>query len=212
MLYESGVRNVGTRVLIQQMLSSINDGETIPDANITTALGDLTVSLNGGVQKGFLMQGRIYSVVNFNNSTNTTVLQATAPSLQNELLLPYAASDGSPVYLGDDGFGYPPNLYPNLTYTQSNSSSIIYRNQSLDITSALVLGPYMTNISFALLSMTVPIVNSTSSVDILGWLTIVIDGSFLLQPLDSPEGLERSGLSLLVGPANRTNILPPGYS
>jgi osomolarity two-component system sensor histidine kinase SLN1 len=211
LLYESSVRSVGTRVLVQQLLTSIMGGETVPDTNITAALNDLIISLNGGDNKGFLMQGRVLSAINFNNSTNTTVLQGTAQGLQDEILLPYAAADGSPVYLGDNGFGFPPNLYPNFTYTPTNSSSIIYRNQSLDIQSTLILGPYMTNASFALMSVTVPVVNNTSASDILGWLSIVIDATFLLQPLESPEGLQSSGLSLLVGPANRTNKFPPGF-
>jgi osomolarity two-component system sensor histidine kinase SLN1 len=210
-LYESAVRSVGTRVLIQGLLESIADGENITDERLNDSLNDLEISLNGGDQRGFLMQSRIFSALNVINTTNTTVLQATAPGLGNQILLPYAALDGSPVYLGDNGFGYPPNLYPNFTYIPSNTSSIIYRNQSLDIESTLTLGPYLVNASFALLSITVPVVNNTSSVDILGWLTMVIDGSFLLQPLESPEGLESSGLSLLVGPANRTNKFPPGY-
>src|ERR1700753_373524 len=111
-LYESAVRSVGTRVLIQGLLESIADGENITDDRLNESLTDLQISLNGGDQKGFLMQSRIFSAVHFINSTNTPVLQATAPGLQDQLLLPYAALDGSPVYLGDDGFGYPPNLYP----------------------------------------------------------------------------------------------------
>jgi osomolarity two-component system, sensor histidine kinase SLN1 len=217
-LFESGVRSVGTRVLIQGVLKSFKDQIEVPGVNVSNALNDFIISLNGGDQKGFILQGKVFATVQLANSSrpdasNTTILQATAAGISDTLLLPYANLDGSAVYLGDDGFGYPPNLYPNFTYSAFTNSSqqIIYRNQTLDVDSILVLGPYMTNTTFAILSMTIPVINNTDATDILGWMTMVLDATFILQPLISPEGLENTGQTLLLGPANRTNLFPPGY-
>jgi len=83
--------------------------------------------------------------------------------------------------LGDEGIGYPPMLYPNLTYIQiggGNSEASINVTQIyafpdllLSKTSALFLGPLQVNSTFAMVSLTLPIINTTSSSDILGFIT-----------------------------------------
>lgn len=217
LLFESGTRSVGTRVLIQNLLASLKNGSPIPPGNISEALSDLTVSLDGGDQRGFLLQAKFFSSNAPIGSMNNTVLQSTASGV-HDLFLPWLNPDGSSTTLGGQGlWGYPPNLYPNFTYSGqripgSNTTQIIYRNQTLDQNSILVLGPVMTNTSFGLLSMTLPVVNNTAATEILGWLTMVLDSKFLQQSLQSPEGLMNTGVALLFGPANRTNRFPPGYT
>jgi osomolarity two-component system, sensor histidine kinase SLN1 len=74
----------------------------------------------------------------------------------------------------------------------------------------LTLGPYMTNESFAIMSLTLPIINNTSETDVLGWMTIVVDASLITQVTESPEGLDSTGVTLLIGPNNQTNKFPSG--
>ena len=84
--------------------------------------------------------------------------------------------------LGDAGVGYPPMLYPNLTYVQTggegNSEASVnvtqvyaYPDLILNTTSSLFLGPLQVNSTFAIVSLTLPIINTTSASDLLGFMT-----------------------------------------
>jgi osomolarity two-component system sensor histidine kinase SLN1 len=174
---------------------------------------DLGASLASQDRKGFLLQSRMFSPIAPppSRNGNYTLVEVTGEGVYGSVQLPVNGSDGQPLYLGDPGYGYPPMLYPNLTYSPGVTSPItLYRNTTLNASSILVLGPYMTNASFGLLSMTVPIIDNENDAGELGWLTMVVDATFIVQPLQSPEGLQNTGLSLLVGPSNRTNKFPPG--
>lgn len=84
--------------------------------------------------------------------------------------------------LGDPGLGYPPALYPNITYTfadgvdpqnatSNETTAMAFPDFFLNTSSVLVLGPLHVNASFSLLSVTLPIINNTSNTDILGYVT-----------------------------------------
>lgn len=100
-----------------------------------------------------------------------SVTSATVP----EIVLPYTYANGSQVLLGSDDGGYPPSLYPNLTYTKSASDDSVtvhaFPDYQLGLTSALLLGPLRINDSFSLVSLTLPIINNTSNTDLLGFMT-----------------------------------------
>ena len=139
------------------------------------------------------------------NATATSgLLNVTANGLNGTAIkLPYAYPDGSQVYLGNDAYGYPPSLYPNLTYgpnTSTTSADVFFRGQKLDPAGMLFLGPLIVNDSLALLSATLGIINNTSRNDVLGWVTIVIDASMIFDLQHSPEGLGKTGETLIVGP------------
>jgi osomolarity two-component system sensor histidine kinase SLN1 len=78
--------------------------------------------------------------------------------------------------------------------------------------SALMLGPWKVNDTFSLASITLPILNNTDRVDVLGYLTAVMDARLINQVLDSTEGLQNTGETLLVGPAKNTNLFRPGIT
>jgi len=84
--------------------------------------------------------------------------------------------------LGDPGLGYPPMLYPNLTYqpttevdptdnTTNLTKVYAFPDLQLNASSVVFLGPLQVNASFAMVSLTLPIINNTSNVDILGYMT-----------------------------------------
>lgn len=85
--------------------------------------------------------------------------------------------------LGDSGLGYPPSLYPNLTYeitadvsnplnaTSQQTKVSAFPDFPFNTTSALLLGPLAINATVSLLSITLPIINNTSDTDILGFMT-----------------------------------------
>jgi osomolarity two-component system, sensor histidine kinase SLN1 len=121
--------------------------------------------------------------------------------------------------LGDVGAGYPPSLYPNLTYIVTdevdptdNSTNLTkvyaFPDFPLNSSSLLLLGPLQINDTYSMVSLTLPIINNTSNVDILGFMTVVADSSSLYSVLISREGLDSTGIVLLVGPANMENLFP----
>jgi osomolarity two-component system, sensor histidine kinase SLN1 len=145
--------------------------------------------------------GNIYGLVN-----------VTGQLPGGSIKLPVNNPNGSYVYLGDSGLGYPPQLYPNLTYTSTpvnatfNESRAFYDGDELGPGTTLVLGPYAVNETFTLISMTVPIANNTSQTDTLGWLTVILNPSLIYDVIMSPEGLQETGQVLLVGPATSNNL------
>jgi len=124
--------------------------------------------------------------------------------------LPYGSADGSDVYLGDPGYGYPPSLYPNLTYTNPGddwtiTTTVSSNGMTIGLGDNLILGPLIVNESYALLSVTAAMVNNTSLTQVLGWLTVLVDASMLFQLQKSPEGLGDTGEVLIIGPNTADN-------
>ena len=110
-------------------------------------------------------------------------------------------------------------LYPNLTYivtdevdhtdsTTNLTEVYAFPDFQLNTSSSLLLGPLQINDSYSMLSLTLPIINNTSNVDLLGFMTVVADASSLNDILASREGLDSTGIVLLVGPANMENLFP----
>ena len=133
-----------------------------------------------------------------------------------DVSLPYTHPDGSAVHLGDPGLGYPPPLYPNFTQSSvdsgSRNTSVSFRGQPLTRDTLLFLGPFALNDSFALFSMTMPVINNTSQKEILGWVTVVLDVQLINSIVMSPEGLGETGETLLLGPSSDTNKYEPSFN
>lgn len=70
--------------------------------------------------------------------------------------------------------------------------------------SVLLLGPLQINDTFSIISITLPIINNTSASDILGYMTIVAESSALYNVQRSREGLDDSGVVLLIRPTGGT--------
>ena len=210
-LLQSSVQSVSTRVLIQSALIRYENGNNT-DANWVRAGQDLQTALFGGGSSQYLLQARVYP-------SNTTGLNGATPVMNvtgsfDPIQLPYSVN-GTPVSLGDTDTGYPPALYPNLTYTEApynstyNVSQAAYNGALLNTTTPLFLGPWPVNSSFSLCSITYPIVNNTSSIDALGWITIVASANLLQSVETSTLGLGDSGVLLIVGPDETSNLFPP---
>jgi len=102
LLVQSSVRSITTRVVIQNTLFDYNAGSD-DEQNWTSALGDLSFSLNGGQGSGILLQAKIFS----SNSPpparqgNNTLIEVTGSGVENKILLPLKGPSGQNVYLGD---------------------------------------------------------------------------------------------------------------
>lgn len=212
-LMQTSANFVSTRVLIQNALERYNNNGNDTVQNWVSAQADMDAAIGGGGSLGqaLLLQTMVFPKNASGPAGRYSVLNSTGSGVQGTVPLPYDYPNGTQVYLGDEGLGYPPELYPNLTYFDEpyNSTTKIsaaeYDGEILGLGSTLLIGPWLINDSTSLLSLTMPIVNNTSLTEVLGWLTVVMDARLITQVLSAQEGLDETGETLLVGPANATN-------
>lgn len=133
------------------------------------------------------------------------------------IALPFTYSNGTKAMLGDNStFGYPTQLYPNITYTAldtpdpldptvNSTLATAFLDFPLNASSALLLGPLQINDTYALLSLTLPIVDNSRRQFVLGYLTVVASAASIIDVTQSREGLAKTGVVLLVGPNRREN-------
>ena len=199
------------------MLLRYNQGNNTNE-NWSRAAADLQSAIAGGGTSALLLQTILFPKDGTGIGGPYGLLNVTGDAIRGKIQLPYASSSGTPVILGDNGPGYPPLLYPNLTYTTSvinstyNSSNAFFNGYPLYSNTTLLLGPWQVNSSFSLLSITLPIINNTSAVDTLGWITVVVNAQMICDVVASLEGLDNTGTVLLVGPTRPDNRLPPGVT
>ena len=127
----------------------------------------------------------------------------TGAGIIGQIELPTTYGNDTSVFLGDKGPGYPPTLYPNLTYDTSPGFGARYGDLALDNNATLLLGPLFLKSNSSILSITVPVNNNTSRVDILGWLTVVLDAKALHEVSGSRVGLGSTGEVLIIGPSGQ---------
>lgn len=194
-----------------------NQGDNTKD-NWSRAAADLQTAIAGGGTSALLLQTILFSKNGSGTGNPHGLLNVTGDGIRGKIPLPYAYPNGTAVVLGDDGLGYPSMLYPNFTYTTSiinstyNSSNAFFNGDPLYSNSTLLLGPLQVNATLSLLSITLPVINNTSTADTLGWITVVVNAQMLRDVVTSLEGLDNTGTVLLVGPTRPDNKLPPGVT
>ncbi|KAF3002473.1 Histidine kinase [Curvularia kusanoi] len=173
---------------------------------------DYDALFTGNMRTRIAIQARIYP----RNGTDQVLFSRTAASML-DVQLPYNTSDGQPAVMGDSDYGFIPELYPRFNVSTISYNSTFneyegnYEGRAINNSSYLLSGPYRVNDSLSLVSITLPIINNTSSIETLGWLTAVLDASLLTNIVNQLEGLGNSGLTMLFGPENATNHFPTGY-
>ncbi|GAO18635.1 uncharacterized protein UV8b_03379 [Ustilaginoidea virens] len=208
-------QSVATRLLLQQALVNFyNDNATDPFAD---ARSDLESALSTNRVTG-LLQARLYS----RNQTGAKpggLLNVTGGGVGSQLeniLLPYLTPDGARVNLSDTEYGYPPTLYPNVTYQDlgypnpyvPSTPAVAARafpGSRLSDGAGLLLGPLMINETFALMSLTVPVRSINIQNFVLGYMTLIVSAASLIEVQVSREGLGSTGMVLIVGPDNPSN-------
>jgi len=70
----------------------------------------------GSIGQALLLQSMVFPKNDTGVAGPFSVLNTTSSMWNHTLELPTRNADGTPVYLGDEGLGYPPALYPNFTY------------------------------------------------------------------------------------------------
>lgn len=213
LLLQSSVEAISTRIALQSALQRYNSGNNT-DANWSRAASDLQSALLGGGSSDLLLEAQVFSKNGTGVGGPYGLLNVSSPTLAKTVPLPFLNPNGTSIYLGDNGTGYPVQLYPNLTYTSTvinstfNRSDAFWNGQQLYNNSTIFLGPWPLNGTFALLSLTVPVVNDTSSADILGWITIIGNAESIFNIEQSVEGLGDTGQILIVAPSTSTQKLP----
>ena len=208
---------ISSRLLVQAALTDFynNHGKT----NWTGAFNDIQSALSVGSTTG-LLQARLYSR-NTTGGGHEGLLNVTAAGI-DPVTLPYVNPDGTPVRLGDVDMGYPPSLYPNITYVNLGRLNKIRNNTTayyaepfpgvpISSEGGLMLGPVVLNETAALVSMSIPVRDNTDTF-ILGYMTVVSLSTSLISVRDSREGMGQSGIVLVVGPNtpwNRFNLTNP---
>lgn len=213
-ILQSAIQLMSTRVLIQQGIQRYNAGNT-SYANWARSQTDMQTALNSGSSSSWLLQAQIQSMNNSGIDGNNTLLRATGAGVaSSNIRLPYQVN-GSNVCLGADDGGYPTNLYPNFTYSTSNSggqnvTTTYFNNEALNNNSTILLGPWILNETFSLMSITYPVINSTDKTTLLAWLTVLTNVDLIQQVMNSTEGLGATGVLLLIGPTNKNNTYRSG--
>ena len=83
--------------------------------NWVRAQSDLSGAMSN---QQILVQAIIYPAYNDGNtSAQHGLVNITGDGILGTVPLPFTYPNGSNIYLGDPGLGYPPMLYPNLTYS-----------------------------------------------------------------------------------------------
>lgn len=210
LLLQASIRSTATRVLIQSALQRYNNGNNSAQ-NWSRPEQDLQAVFQGDQTASQLLQARIYPA----NSSKISLLNATAANVLNSITLPYQDPSGSNATFGGP-WGYPPELYPSFTpyeipvNSTFNQTVANFNGRPIDGENFLLIGPYVVNDSLSLISITMPIINNTSSIDTLGWLTVVLNASLIKDVVDAQEGLDDSGVTMIFAPNNVTNKFADG--
>jgi osomolarity two-component system, sensor histidine kinase SLN1 len=213
LLIQSTCSTFSSRVVLQDTLKSFYQ-QNGAGQNWTLASDDISQALESGGLSA-LVQVTIFS----RNSTGNPYGLLNVTANQTDITLPSQYPDGAPVMLGDNGPGYPAALYPSLTYNTTSTPDPLdpgtnetlvsaFGNFSLNSTSQLLLGPLQTNESFAMISLTLPILDNSNPSNVLGFMTVVAAATFLIEVIQSRAGLADTGTVLLVGPDQPTNLFP----
>ncbi|KAI0179579.1 putative histidine kinase SlnCl1 [Hypoxylon sp. FL1284] len=214
-LIQTTCNHIATRLLLQGALQAYyfgNDSDALwsqASADVSSALSSRnTISTN-------LLQARLYPR-NGTSDLAPELLSVTTDDI-SEVKLPYNAPDGSQAVLGDTASGYPPMLYPNITFYNSTDPDPAYPNHTAVVArpfpdvridssvNGLVLGPLVINNTYALLSLTIPIRQNSQDDIVLGYMTTIAEASSLISIAGSREGLGTTGSTLIIGPSTKWN-------
>lgn len=199
---DNTVQTLSTRPWLREALQGYNAGNH-SDTLIETARTDFANALTGGQQQATALQVAITAASGGSPILNVTARGTFEPAIP----LPYNQADGSTIWLGQGPQGYSPALLPNITRL-NDSPTVSINSRELDSQSSTLLGPLYLNDSFALFSITRAL-NDANSTNVLGWITVILDGRSILSAVRSHVGLSRTGTSLVIAPYSVDNRFPP---
>jgi len=219
-LVQTACQTISTRLLLQNGLLEFykRNGSTEGGFEpFKEAREDLQSALSV-IGFSSLLQARLYSRNTTGEKYGLLNITGDVVTSNEPIKLPYTNSDGTPAYLSDTASGYPPSLYPNITYQPLNKTNpwvntpafaaIAFPGVSLGNGSdgeGILLGPLVVNSTFALISITVPVRKIGTPGYIIGYMTVVASASTIVDVQLSDEGLGNTGVVLLIGTTNPWN-------
>ncbi len=220
-LIQTACQTISTRLMLQEAFSTFYASEVHNVSNPAAwdAAQDDMESALGRTGFSGLLQGRLYSRNTTGDPKGLLSVTGNGATETGPIELPYTAPDGSPVYLGDPVYGFPPSLYPNITYIDLNRpsdamgntnafSANVFPGVSLGNGSdkaGILLGPLVVNSTYALISITIPVRQVKNNGFILGYMTLVANTKSLIEVQTSDEGLGATGQVLFIGSVNPWN-------
>ncbi|KAH9823715.1 cheY-homologous receiver domain [Teratosphaeria destructans] len=208
-LMQTAANFISTRVLIQRALQNYTQDGVDSGTLWAAAETDMADAISGSGSLGqeLLLQTMVFPVNDQGPLGPYAVMNTTSTNFNantsTHIRLPYDCPDThTPVYLGDDqcghlNLGYPPALYPNLTYLSAYYNNTFSQSEAMyddDVLKAraspLLIGPWAVNDSLYVVSMTMPIVDNAGAVDVLGWLTAVMDARLVQEVINMTQGLD----------------------
>ncbi|KIV88560.1 hypothetical protein PV10_08231 [Exophiala mesophila] len=202
------VQSVSTRDTLQEYVHQYSKGNHSEQV-LKSIQVDLEHALSGGADRSIFLQAAVFPPVADSRDQQYSIVNVTGMEIPSTVDLPRCHENGTSLCLSDDGFVYPPELYPNFTYSDemSNVTHVYYDDKPLFHDSTLVLGPLVLDTNTSLVSMTVAINSKrlTFPSDILGWLTIVLDAEILYDITTSRVGLGDTGEVVVIGATPPTN-------
>jgi len=224
-LIQTTCQTISTRLLLQDAFRKFYDSQVNNKTGSdpwVQALADIESALG---RTGFsgLLQARLYSRNATGDPKGLLSITGNGATDSGPIVLPYKAPNGSEVLLGDPEYGFPPSLYPNITYydlgrpsdAMSNTnafSAAVFPGVSLGNGSektGVLLGPLVVNSTYALISLTIPIRDIQNNNFILGYMTLVANTRTLVEVQTSGEGLGSTGIVLFIGSINPWNHFSP---
>ncbi|KAK6345755.1 Histidine kinase [Orbilia javanica] len=209
-ILQNSIASVSSRLLIQGALKDYYAGDrplNLWDDTIT----DIAVALE---TQPYLLQAVLWNRdlnETFANVTCTCALgiNGTAPSGN---FLAHGFQPFGAGFSWNGHVGFPDSLYPrpyNLNDTEDERLSII-TPATIQQFNFTFQGPVMVNETLYLASYTVPVFdqtnNNTLSRPLLGFFTIIVNIQILVDISNRRLGLDETGLMLVVGPDNPTNL------
>ncbi|KAF1955264.1 osmolarity two-component system protein sln1 [Byssothecium circinans] len=213
---QTTLRQTASRLAVQAALRRYNVDGNASDSNWDRTRDDFDAVFVGEGDARLAIQARLYP----SNSSDFYIFNRTATNLLGSIKLPQKDTDNRDVFFGQVPDGYPPSLYPKFTpfqkqvsvgtRTAANQWFATYDGREINGTNMLLSGPYRINSTLSLVSIMTPVINNTSSIDTMGWLVVVLDAGLITRVVDALEGLDNSGLAMIVGSDNSTNKFPTG--
>ncbi|KAL7266942.1 Histidine kinase osmosensor [Rhizina undulata] len=105
--------------------------------------------------------------------------------------------------------GFPNALYPvslSEKYIMPEDVNTALDPELISRRNGLLLGPMAINETYFIMSFTIPVINNTSTTDVLGFVTVVVNANLILEIIQDTRGLGYSGQTALVGSAAATNM------
>lgn len=115
-LIQSTCSTIVSRILLQEALKSFYRGN-LTSSEWTDASGDVSGALASGGPSSALLQVIVFS----RNQTGNPFGLLNVTGDNAPIQLPGSFPNGSAIFLGDPDLGYPTELYPNITYTETSS-------------------------------------------------------------------------------------------